>query len=103
MARQHHTVIIVPHARPKLPKWRVTNLQIGLAVALFLALTATASFVLVSYFRAPASPAELARLRRENQQLRRVNQGFESSFRRLQDQLVQNEERARQLAIVAGV
>jgi murein DD-endopeptidase MepM/ murein hydrolase activator NlpD len=103
MARQHHTVIIVPHARAKLRKWRVTNLQIGLAVALFLALTAAAAFVLFSYFRAPASPAEMARLRRENEQLRRVNLGFESSFRRLQDQLVQNEERARQLAIVAGV
>src|SRR5262245_15389893 len=103
MARQHHTVIIVPHARAKLRKWRVTNLQIGLAVALFLSLTAAASCVLIAYFRAPASPAEMARLRRENAQLRRVNLGFESSFRRLQEQLVQNEERARQLAIVAGV
>lgn len=103
MARQHHTVIIVPHARAKLRKWQVTNLQIVLAVAAFLILTTASAYVTFSFFRAPASPAELARLKKENEELRRANLGFEQSIRQIQDQLVQNEDRARQLAIVAGV
>lgn len=103
MARQHHTVIIVPHARAKLRKWQVTNFQIVFAVAALLCLTAASAYVIASYFRAPASPAEIARLQRENEQLRRLNLDFEQSIRRIQEQLVHNEDRARQLAIVAGV
>src|ERR1044071_686209 len=101
MARQHHTVIIVPHARAKLRKLQVTNLQIVLAVAAFLILTTASAYVTFSFFRAPASPAELARLKKENAELRRANLGFEQSIRQIQEQLVQNEDRPRQLAIVA--
>src|SRR6202035_4188846 len=103
MGRPHHTVIFVPHARAKLRKWRVTNLQIGLAVGAFLLLSLAASFTTWSYFRTEVNPAEIARLRGENAKLRQVNVSFEASIKKLQDRLTDYEDRTRQLAIVAGV
>ena len=103
MPRQHHTVIFVPHAHAKLRKWRVTNLQIGLVTGAFLLLTLTAAFFIWSHFSTKANPVEIARLEGENEKLREVNQEFESSIRKLQDQLTSYEDRTRQLAIVAGI
>lgn len=103
MPRQHHTVIFVPHAHAKLRKWRVTNLQIGLVTGTLLLLTLTAAFFIWSHFSSKANPVEIARLQGENEKLREVNQEFESSIRKLQDQLTSYEDRTRQLAIVAGI
>jgi murein DD-endopeptidase MepM/ murein hydrolase activator NlpD len=103
MPRPHHTVIFVPHAHAKLRKWRVTNLQIGLAAGTFLFLSLTATFFIRSYFHTSTSPAELSRLQGENERLRQANLEFESSLRSLQTQLSDYEDRTRQLAIVAGV
>ena len=103
MPRQHHTVIFVPHAHAKLRKWRVTNLQIGLVTGALLLLTLTAAFFIWSHFSTKANPVEIARLAGENEKLREVNQEFESSIRKLQDQLNSYEDRTRQLAIVAGI
>lgn len=103
MPKQHHTVIFVPHAHAKLRKWRVTNLQIGLVTGALLLLTLTATFFVWSHFSTKANPVEIARLAGENEKLREVNQEFESSIRKLQDQLNSYEDRTRQLAIVAGI
>jgi murein DD-endopeptidase MepM/ murein hydrolase activator NlpD len=103
MARQHHTVIIVPHARAKLRKWQVTNLQIGIATGAFLLLTFAAAFFIGSHFSTKVNPVEIARLKGENERLRKTNLTFESSLQRLQGQLTEYEDRTRQLAIVAGV
>ena len=103
MPNQHHTVIFVPHAHAKLRKWRVTNLQIGLVTGALLLLTLTAAFFIWSHFSTTANPIEIARLAGENEKLREVNQEFESSIRKLQDQLTSYEDRTRQLAIVAGI
>lgn len=103
MARQHHTVIFVPHAHAKLRKWRVTNLQIGLVAGAILLLTLTAAFFIWSHVSARSNPVEIARLQGENDKLRQVNQEFESGIRKLQDQLASYEDRTRQLAIVAGI
>jgi murein DD-endopeptidase MepM/ murein hydrolase activator NlpD len=103
MPRQHHTVIFVPHAHAKLRKWRVTNLQIGLVTGALLLLTLTAAFFIWSHFSTTANPVEIARLAGENEKLREVNQEFESSIRKLQEQLNSYEDRTRQLAIVAGI
>jgi murein DD-endopeptidase MepM/ murein hydrolase activator NlpD len=103
MPRQHHTVIFVPHAQAKLRKWRVTNLQIGLVTGALLLLTLTAAFFIWSHFSTKANPVEIDRLSGENEKLREVNQEFESSIRKLQDQLTSYEDRTRQLAIVAGI
>lgn len=103
MARQHHTVIFVPHAHAKLRKWRVSNLQIGLVAGAFVLLTLSAIFFIWSHFSTKANPVEIARLQGENEKLRQVNQTFEASIRKLQDQLTSYEDRTRQLAIVAGI
>ena len=103
MAGQHNTIIFVPHAHAKLRKWRVTNLQIGLVVGAFLLLTLAASFFIWSHFNTPMNPVEVTRLQKENDELRQVNQTFEASIQKLQDQLTSYEDRTRDLAIVAGV
>ena len=103
MPRQHHTVIFVPHAHAKLRKWRVSNLQIGLVAGCVLLLTLTAAFFTWSHFSAKVNPVEISRLEGENEKLRKVNEDFESSVRKLQEQLAAYEDRTRQLAIVAGI
>lgn len=103
MAKRHHTIILIPHAHAKLRKWQVTNLQIGIAAGALLLLTLTAAFFTWSHFSTKVNPVEIARLKRENERLHRTNLTFESSLKKLQNQLVEYEDRTRQLAIVAGV
>jgi murein DD-endopeptidase MepM/ murein hydrolase activator NlpD len=103
MPGQHHTIIFVPHAHAKLRKWRVTNLQIGLAAGAFLLLTLTSAFLIWSHFNTPVNPVEINHLRRENEELRRTNAAFEASLGKLQKQISGYEDRTRELAIVAGI
>jgi len=103
MPSQHHTIIFVPHARARLRKWQVSNLQILVALALILVLSGTGLFVTWAYFDTSIDSAELSSLRDENRQLRETNLNFEESIRRLEIQLTSYEERTRQLAIVAGL
>ncbi|MGB7492142.1 MAG: peptidoglycan DD-metalloendopeptidase family protein, partial [Thermoanaerobaculia bacterium] len=69
--------------------------------ALLLLLLAVASTW--SFFFTTIDKAQLAQLEAENLRLREVNQDFETSVRELNRQLVDFEDRTRQLAIVAGV
>lgn len=103
MAKQHHTLIFVPHARARLRKWRVTSLQLRLVVSIFAVLTLTATWISWSYLHLTVDSAELERLRAENEGLRDVNRSFEVSVADLEQQLAGYEERTRQLAIVAGL
>jgi murein DD-endopeptidase MepM/ murein hydrolase activator NlpD len=103
MAGQHNTIIFVPHAHAKLRKWRVTNLQIGLVAGALLLTTLAALFFIWSHFSTPVNPVEVTRLQTEIRELRQVNQSFETSIQKLQDQLSSYEDRTRDLAIVAGV
>ena len=103
MAKRHHTIILIPHAHAKLRKWQVTNLQIGIALGVFCLLTLTAFFFTWLHYSTNANPVEIARLKGENDRLRKTNLTFESSLMKLQGQLVEYEDRTRQLAIVAGV
>jgi murein DD-endopeptidase MepM/ murein hydrolase activator NlpD len=103
MPGPHHTIIFVPHAHAKLRKWRVTNLQIGLAAGAFVLLTLTSVLLIWSHFNTPVNPVEIHRLRKENEELRRTNAAFESNLGKLQKQLSGYEDRTRELAIVAGV
>jgi murein DD-endopeptidase MepM/ murein hydrolase activator NlpD len=103
MAKRHHTIILIPHAHAKLRKWQVTNLQIGIVAAAFFLLTLAAVFFTWSHFSANVNPVEIAHLRQENERLHATNLTFESSLRKLQNQLADYEGRTRQLAIVAGV
>lgn len=103
MTGQHHTIIFVPHAHAKLRKWRVTNLQIGLAAGLFLLLSLVSGYFVWAHFTTPVNPVEISHLQKENEELRQVNASFETSLQKLQDQLAAYEDRTRDLAIVAGI
>lgn len=103
MAIKYHTVILVPHARAKLRKWRISNLQIAVALPAFTLLTAASVFVLVSFFTGSVDSTRVERLRQENQELRQANLAFEESIGELQSRLGDYETRTRKLAIVAGI
>ncbi|MFP3940286.1 MAG: peptidoglycan DD-metalloendopeptidase family protein [Thermoanaerobaculia bacterium] len=103
MAIKYHTVILVPHARAKLRKWRISNLQIAIALSAFSLLTAASVFVLVSFFTGGVDSTRVERLRQENQELRQANLTFEESIGDLQSRLGDYEARTRKLAIVAGI
>jgi murein DD-endopeptidase MepM/ murein hydrolase activator NlpD len=103
MAIKYHTVILVPHARAKLRKWRVSNLQIAVALTAAFALTVTAAFVLFSFFAGGVDSVQVDRLRSQNDSLREANLAFEQSIADLQGKLGDYESRTRKLAIVAGL
>lgn len=81
----------------------MTNLQIGLVVGVFLLVTLASAFFIWSHFNTPVNPVEVTRLQQEIRELREVNQTFETSIQKLQNQLSSYEDRTRDLAIVAGV
>jgi murein DD-endopeptidase MepM/ murein hydrolase activator NlpD len=103
MGLRYHTVILVPHARARFRKWRVSNLQLGIAVSALALLTLTAGFSTWSFLTTTVDRREVEQVRSENQELRQVNQTFEKSIRELQQQLSEYDERTRRLAIVAGL
>ncbi|NHZ73620.1 MAG: peptidoglycan DD-metalloendopeptidase family protein [Nitrospirae bacterium] len=103
MGLKHHTIILVPHSRAKFRKWTVSTRQLvaaGLTAVLLLLLTAVSTW---SFFFSTIEKSQLAQLEQENLQLREINQDFETSVRELDRQLVDFEDRTRQLAIVAGL
>ncbi len=103
MGLKQHTIIFVPHARARFRKWRFTNRQLNILVAVLVLLTGASIFTTWSFFTNTLDLKELARIRSENESLREVNQSFEDSIRSLQKQLGEFEGRTRQLAIVAGL
>ncbi|MCB1056245.1 MAG: peptidoglycan DD-metalloendopeptidase family protein [Acidobacteria bacterium] len=103
MALKHHTIIFVPHARAKLRKWQVTNLQLSIVAGSLLFLTAFAVFISWSYLTTAFDRDRLDGLQAENQDLQQVNQSFESSIETLQAKLDEYEDRTRKLAILAGL
>jgi len=103
MAIKYHTVILVPHARAKLRKWRISNLQIAALATLFFVVTFVASFVLWSFVSDGVNASKVDKLRRQNEELRQANETFEESLTDLQAKIGDYETRTRQLAIVAGL
>ena len=103
MGKNFHTIIVVPHARARLRKWRVSNLQIRVVLSLLAVLTLAASFFTWGFFTKTVDRAEIERLRGENRELRTVNTAFEGNVRQLQEKLADYEDRTMELAIVAGL
>lgn len=103
MRSNHHTIILVPHAKARFHKWRVNNTQIVVGLVTLGLLTAISLFTTWSFLTNGTDRGEISQLRAENTQLRAVNQTFEAGIRTLQQDLVTFEDRTRRLAIVAGV
>ena len=100
---KYHTVIVVPHARARFRKLRISNRQLAIAVSVIAVLTLASIFTTWSFFTKTVNLQELTQVRAENESLRQVNRSFEDSIRTLQKQLGEFEDRTRQLAIVAGL
>ena len=103
MGLKHHTIIFVPHSRAKYRKWRVSSRQIRAAAVMLAGSLLAVTTITWLHFSTNVDLGELERLRAENQQLRVVHEEFESSFRNLQQNLSEFEERTRDLAIIAGI
>ncbi|MEM8963463.1 MAG: peptidoglycan DD-metalloendopeptidase family protein [Acidobacteriota bacterium] len=103
---KRHTIIFVPHAphaRMKFRKWRISTRQMAVLGAVLVLLPLLGLTSTVSYFSAAVDQEELERIRRENDQLRTVNQTFETSLDELSTQLEEYQGRIHKLAIVAGI
>lgn len=100
---QKHTIIVVPPARAHARQFRVSNRQLLLAAGVVIGLTFLAVFTTWSFYSHRVNSSELARIRQENDSLRRVNQEFEQDLRSLRSRLADYETRTEQLAIIAGL
>ncbi|MCB1037412.1 MAG: hypothetical protein KDD47_26515, partial [Acidobacteria bacterium] len=101
MALKHHTIIFVPHARARLRKWRISNVQLSLLLGGLLLATSAGLFVSWSYFTTAIDREHLEALRTENEDLKSVNESFEVSISDLKTKLAEYEDRTRKLAILA--
>ncbi len=103
MRSRFHTIVFVPHSQKRTRQFRVSSrwlTAVATATALVLGLV---GWVTVTQVRSAAELRDLARIERENEQLRRANDTFETSISRLQRALTDAEDRTRDLAIVAGL
>ncbi len=100
---KQHTIIFVPHARAKFRKWRLSTFQVGLILGTLAIFTIGGIVATVAYFSTSFDRGQLELVRTENTDLRRVNQGFETSIRDLETQVVDYQQRIHKLAIVAGL
>ena len=100
---KQHTIIFVPHARAKFRKWRLSTLQVALALGLLVTATLGGLVATVLYFDTSFDRSELSRIEQENDELRAVNLRFESSIRDMEGRLGDYQQRIHRLAIVAGV
>ncbi|MEM1177344.1 MAG: M23 family metallopeptidase [Acidobacteriota bacterium] len=100
---KQHTIIFVPHARAKFRKWRLSTLQASLIIGALVTATLGGLLATILYFDTSFDKDELVRIQSENDELRAVNQRFETSIRDMEGRLTDYQQRIHQLAIVAGV
>ena len=100
---KQHTIIFVPHARAKFRKVRFSSRQAWIVLGSLAVLTLGGIAAMVSLATNTVDRSQLADLRQENETLRDVNRGFESSIRNLETQIHDYQNRIHKLAIVAGI
>jgi murein DD-endopeptidase MepM/ murein hydrolase activator NlpD len=103
MRDRYHTIIVVPHSRAKLRKWQITPRQLKVGATMLAFATLGAGAVGWLALTRAVDRNEVVALKRENAALKEVNQTFGATLERLQQQLVESEDRTRKLAIVAGI
>lgn len=103
MPDRYHTVILLPHARAKMHKWRVSSRQLAIGLACLTLAVAASGASLWYYLHRAAAGHDAQKLQQENETLRQANLSFDSSIRRLQQQLSLYEDRTRKLALAAGI
>lgn len=103
MSERYHTVILVPHSRAKMRKWRISSRLVRIAAASVLIAIVASGASLWHFVRSQSADNGLDLIENENRTLRQANQSIDNTIRRLQQQLARSEERTRQLSIAAGI
>ncbi len=103
MSERYHTVILVPHSRAKMRKWRVSSRQVRAAAALATVAVLMSGAGLWHFLSQRTAGNGLDQIESENRILRQANRSIDSTIHRLQQQLARSEERTRQLSIAAGI
>ena len=103
MRSRFHTIVFIPHSRKRTRQLRVSSRWLKTAAAAAVLVTGAVGWITVAQVRSAVELRDLARIERENDELRRANQSFEASIENLQDALTEAEDRTRNLAIVAGL
>jgi murein DD-endopeptidase MepM/ murein hydrolase activator NlpD len=103
MSSTRRTLVLIRRGERELGRLPLSRRRLALlggGLAGILAAAAVAGTLLTSVGQ---TDREIARLRTENEALRQTNVGFEERLRGLQGRLTDSEDRARKLAIVAGL
>lgn len=103
MDKRYSTIILVPHARAKFRKLKVSHRLLFSALSLLASSLCLSTFFSVQYFTSLSQTHELSKLRRENRELQSANEQFSKSVESLRTQLHKVEDRTRKLAIIAGI
>jgi murein DD-endopeptidase MepM/ murein hydrolase activator NlpD len=103
MRSRFHTIVFVPHSQRRTRQFRVSSGWLRTAAAAAALVLGFVTWATVAQVRSAAELRDLARMERENEELRRANDSFETSISRLQQALTDAEDRTRDLAIVAGL
>lgn len=103
MDKRYSTIILVPHARAKFRKLKVSHRLLFSALSLVASSLCLSTFFSVQYFTSLSQTHELSKLRRENRELQNANEQFSKSVQSLRTQLHTVEDRTRKLAIIAGI
>src|SRR5204862_7567892 len=103
MDKRYSTIIVVPHARAKFRKLKVSHRFLISILSLVTSSLCLSTFFSVQYFTSLTQTPELSKLRRENRELQTANEQFSKSVESLRTQLRTVEDRTHKLAIVAGI
>lgn len=103
MEQRRHTIVLMRGCGRELGRWEVNSRRVAAIVGGVAAIAGLAALSGWLWFSARSDRFEVGRLRQENETLRSTNESFETRLTRLQERLVDSEDRTRKLAIVAGV
>ncbi len=98
-----HTIVFIPRSRGRTRQFHVRTRWLWAGALGGALLLGASGWILVSESAAVLKARDLARMERENEDLRHMNESLETSVSRLQTALNDAEDRTRDLAIVAGL
>lgn len=103
MSKSRRTLVLIRRGEREETRWRLSPRRVAAVATVVLA--AMASVGTIGWFTAASrsGQAELARLRDENEALRRAATTFEGRLGEIQEKLAASEDRTRKLAVVAGI
>lgn len=103
MRSRFHTIVFVPRSQKRTRQYRISSLWLTTVATAAAVVLGFVGWVTTVQMQSAVELRDLARIERENDELRRTNDSFEASISRLRQALTDAEDRTRELAIVAGL